>query len=108
MFFRILIAQIIHPVDKDFISWLAAFQMKCKIRIFGNTGTHIAGGNNFAVVLNRQHLNVMGRDKLIGGKVLVPAMFHRMGNKGSYLGVTVQPFRTYFDAGHANLRTHRW
>jgi len=78
MLFRILVAQIIHPVNNNNILRFSPFQQKSKIRVFGNALPHIAGGNGFVVVLNGQYLDEMGRDKLIGCFILVATVFHGM------------------------------
>lgn len=89
MFFRILVTQIINPVDNDYIPWIATFQQKRKIRIFGNSGTHIAGGDGFAVMGDGQYLNVMRRNEFIGGFILVSPMLHGVGDESTDLGVAV-------------------
>lgn len=98
MLCRILAAQIIHPVDYNFIARFAAFQQKSKVRVFGNTCTHVAGGDGFAIMGHGQHLDVMRGNEFVGGFVLVPAMFHWVRNQGADLGVAVQPFGAYFYA----------
>jgi hypothetical protein len=102
MLFRIFVPQIINPVDDDYITRLAAFQQKGKIGIFGNARTHIASGDGFAIMGNGQYLYVMGGNQFISGFIFIATMFHWVRDQSANLGVTIQPFGTYFYTRHIN------
>lgn len=100
---------VINPIDRDRIAGPAALQHECEIRVFGNSRAHITGGDDLAVMPYRQYLDEMRRYRLIGGGILIPAMFHRMGYQGAYLGVAAYALCADFNRHHGiNLRSRRW
>lgn len=105
---EILSPQIIHPINHNLVAFLAAFEHEGKVRVFGNSCTHVAGGDDLAVVLDRQHLDIMHRYQFIGGLVLITAMFHRVSDQATDLGVAVDAFGADFNRGHPNLHSRRW
>lgn len=107
MILGILIAQIIHPADGDFIAGVAAFQRKSKVGVFGNIGPCVAGNNDVFVMFNRQFLNKMRGDQGVGFGVAITAVFHRVGDQHSKLRLAVHAFGADFDARHAKSRSRQ-